>query len=499
MTSLQEKEPQLNLQVPETAHGGLLHDLFYQYEEEIFQQYLQQRSRKGYGGVVNLLGHLQSMERLSASSSSAGRLLEESGGSSGGGGETKVDTVNTLEKESRGGAGGSGSVGGSSSRLLMKDQVCLLVRSSASYYEKNYLVNRNTSLLERDSFYSYNNLIQSLLRQRDPHWTAFFYLIDSHQTFGPKLRLLIDQYHDPRLQFIRIRKRGKDLSTMSDLPAYCTDYVLQKVVQESSCSYIAVTNAINIYGSSVISNVRQSLSLYLQSYPILHTAKDEKQVEEKEQQLNHHHQRLHQVDPVDIFIAPMDSKDFMYKDHARRHFEPSAHGLCVSLIVSLHVNILGYLADIRPSVEEIPDIASVFFSRKRLLDEFQHGLHYGNLSSSLTRIMLDGSKNGHDRTFLHHLLDKRHWRAVHLPVDGLKSMVFSAPSPLWCIASGQTWFGHPLADYARCYSKETVREIALADGSTSPNFEWANPHLQICLHLNGKGFASVMHNKEIVF
>lgn len=78
-------------------------------------------------------------------------------------------------------------------------------------------------------------------------------------------------------------------------------------------------------------------------------------------------------------------------------------------------------------------------------------------------------------------------------------MVFSAPSPLWCIASGQTWFGHPLADYARCYSKETVREIALADGSTSPNFEWANPHLQICLHLNGKGFASVMHNKEIVF
>lgn len=28
-------------------------------------------------------------------------------------------------------------------------------------------------------------------------------------------------------------------------------------------------------------------------------------------------------------------------DHTRRHFEPSAHGLCVSLIVSLHINILG--------------------------------------------------------------------------------------------------------------------------------------------------------------
>lgn len=103
------------------------------------------------------------------------------------------------------------------------------------------------------------------------------------------------------------------------MPAYSTNYALQKVLQESSCSYIAITNAINIYGSSVIANVRQSLSLYLQSYPILHTTKDERQVDEKEQQLNHHRQRLHQVDPVDIFIAPMDSKDFMYQGKIDNH------------------------------------------------------------------------------------------------------------------------------------------------------------------------------------
>lgn len=38
-----------------------------------------------------------------------------------------------------------------------------------------------------------------------------------------------------------------------------------------------------------------------------------------------------------------------------------------------------------------------------------------------------------------------------LPLDGLSSIVFHGPSPLWCVASGNVWFDHRDVNQGRCF------------------------------------------------
>ena len=76
----------------------------------------------------------------------------------------------------------------------------------------------------------------------------------------------------------------------------------------------------------------------------------------------------------------------------------------------------------------------------------------GNFTDSI-RYPCASCKDGY---FIEHLTTVKGWKYVKLPIDGLKSLVFQGPSPLWCMAAGNVWFDFPDVSKVRCFTHRTV-------------------------------------------
>lgn len=302
LLKLNRNEPSPQLQAPETLRGGMLHDLQLQYEHEM----LTHHRSSGSGGA---------------------------------------DTEGKARQARR--------------------QVCVIVRGLPSLHLLNARITPNVSLSDRDYFHSYHHFIQSMFRQTDPNWMAFFYLLDDHQAFAPQLKQLLEGYTDPRLRFIGKSRRYRARNKTAALSTNNADFVLQRVLQQPNCKYISFSTGNNIYGSNVVESVQSAVARQADVYS---SATGSKQpLTAAQRAYNALTSSNLKADPVKMIVLPVDSKMYLYKEHAARDYKPSAEGACTSLIVSFHVNVLG----------TSPSPATSMFSFSlscRLSDSFQRPL-----------------------------------------------------------------------------------------------------------------------------
>lgn len=181
------------------------------------------------------------------------------------------------------------------------------------------------------------------------------------------------------------------------------------------------------------------------------------------------------------------------------------HTVCTALLTVLQVNTLGMAVQPRPILGKI-DLAGVFFDREQLVKE---GIFFSNFTNSL-KFPCTGCQDGY---FTEYLVQNRHWRYAQLPVDGkppfptlqcllltlsagLQSLVFHGPSPIWCLASGLVWFGHPHVSKARCFTPAVVNRLKVSDmkdhGLHNLHYDWAfyEEQKRVCLQYTMKGYAA---------
>ena len=80
---------------------------------------------------------------------------------------------------------------------------------------------------------------------------------------------------------------------------------------------------------------------------------------------------------------------------------------------------------------------------------------------------------------------------MKLPIDGLKSLVFQGPSPLWCLAAGNVWFDHPDVHKVRCFTHRTVHYLKTKEPKKAWKlYDWDNYRTKgtDCLRLASYGF-----------
>lgn len=337
-------------------------------------------------------------------------------------------------------------------------KVCLLVRTSSLNDAQ-----RNTSLLKKDVFTGLDNLITSLQRQTDDHWEAFFFITDS-MPFTSRLKAILASYKDDRLSFLHIHRRYRTQFTKEDAGYTATDAALRTILGRADCQWLSATNADNIYGSEIVERVRRAGTgaVGCNNDATLHATSGP---------------------PPDMILIPIDSRNFMDQDYQRRQLTRQWDQMCVGLESMLEINLLGFATQTRPVVGRV-DLAGVFFSRQRLQTE---NIFFGNFTLN-PKYPCKGCQDGY---LTHYLTTRRGWKYTKLPIDGLKSIVFHGPSPLWCIAAGHVWFSHPEVHKARCYSQRTVNTLGLMDNSSTKYFDWIHygKSERICLRLSEYGFA----------
>lgn len=100
-----------------------------------------------------------------------------------------------------------------------------------------------------------------------------------------------------------------------------------------------------------------------------------------------------------------------------------------------------------------------------------------------------------DGLFLQHLVRNKLWSYSRLPLDGLKSIVFTDSSPTLCVASGNVWFDYPKVEDAGCVSHKTLYVLSLRDASKNV-FDWQsfNDGDRLCLRLSNAGFSRRSEN-----
>lgn len=140
---------------------------------------------------------------------------------------------------------------------------------------------------------------------------------------------------------------------------------------------------------------------------------------------------------------------------------------CKALISSIELSITGLSVQTRPVVGRV-DLAAVFFSREKFAEE---NLFFGNFTDPV-HYPCSGCQDGY---LTEHLARKLRWSYLMLPIDGLRSLVFHGPSPLWCLASGNIWFDHKDVNQARCYSQQNIDLMRLIDNRLANRvFDWTH-------------------------
>lgn len=383
------------------------------------------------------------------------------------------------------------------------DKVCLLVRTSKWNDPPSTL-----PLLERDVFRGFGHFIRckppplvpcacvlcaltvlpALLRQTDNHWEAFFTVIDD-ESFA-NLQSILAAYNDSRLAVLPIEEAHRRPVSAQSLavppsplcslcclqytavdPGYtATDAAMAKLLKHKDCRWISVTDVGNIYGTEVIKRVRTAGSAH------------------------------------DMVMVPINSKNFMQQDDEKRNLI-RWNQMCMALTTQLEVSLLAYTAQPRPVVGKV-DLAGVFYDRIKLSGE---NLFFskrprpllsvccgliaiaGNFSNPL-RYPCTGCQGGYLTEFL---ATNRQWTYLRLPIDGMKSIVFHSPAPVWCAAAGWVWFSHPIGHKNKCFSQRTVNAIRQMDApraNYSQMFDWYafEKADRVCLRLSPNQF-----NKEI--
>lgn len=77
-------------------------------------------------------------------------------------------------------------------------------------------------------------------------------------------------------------------------------------------------------------------------------------------------------------------------------------------------------------------------------------------------------------------------------VEGLQSIVFHGPSPIWCVASGLVWFGHPNVNKARCFTHSVInrlRQMDTNENGADTSFDWGfhDAIKRVCLQFTPRG------------
>ncbi|RYY77549.1 hypothetical protein EON63_18545 [archaeon] len=99
-----------------------------------------------------------------------------------------------------------------------------------------------------------------------------------------------------------------------------------------------------------------------------------------------------------------------------------------------------------------------------------------------------------DGYFTEHLVQNRHWTYATLGIDGLQSIVYHGPSPLYCLAAGHVFFGHVHVNKARCFTRTVISKLHHLDSETDGEdrglFDWEDFERsgQYCLKLSRKGY-----------
>eukprot|EP01031_Cornospumella_fuschlensis_P027741 gene27741-33507_t len=553
MTAISIREG-LDLMIPEAYQGGLLHDLYLQHEAEIFgrEAGVTQVSAKrdtswklGSGeGVFDVNSMLRKIYLPPANITS--RDGDISGLSTGAGG-----SVTGVRQAGGGGLAGTVDWGG---RLRKGGQICLLVKSQAAWLDK---VNSTEEV--RDYFDTFHHHIRSLLRQSDPNWVAFYFLLDGGNIAGHGVRLksLLDSYGDSRLQHLKLRARlpkserdargSSSSSSSSSLPpdpTYLTELALHRTLLSPHCAYLSITDARTIYGRDVISQVRRvgkdkdkenyrrtvgaASSLYqshftppsqrrrltVENATNALSRNDGEEVEETRLRILQSQAEatfqdtwkeligVEQSVAPPVVIVPTDSHKPLYSVIRSRGEESLIHGPCVALIVTMQISVMG-MAGIPPP--ELLSMPSVFLQRDYMLHQ---RVSIGNFTALASNLRLPSSSSSSssstsspsqhssptpEQLYLSHLLAALPSRPHYLPLRSFSSLIFLAPSPLWCLGGGRVWLGHPHPDHARCYTQRALSLLALHDDPEHPKYEWNDGNRHLCLRYSAKGYAYFMH------
>lgn len=97
-----------------------------------------------------------------------------------------------------------------------------------------------------------------------------------------------------------------------------------------------------------------------------------------------------------------------------------------------------------------------------------------------------GCKEGKLLEYLIRFLNLSYYR---MPISGLKSLVFHAPSPTFCIAAGNVWMDLPNPSHSGCLTQGKAALLQSKDLKHTPLFDWRYFLLgRLCLRLTKFGY-----------
>mmetsp|Transcript_15846 Transcript_15846/g.26646 ORF Transcript_15846/g.26646 Transcript_15846/m.26646 type:complete len:344 (-) Transcript_15846:126-1157(-) len=322
-------------------------------------------------------------------------------------------------------------------------KVCLLVRSASIHGE---VASRRSRVVRMDL----KLLIDSLKRQSNPNWEAYFFLTDN-QPFEDELEDILGEADDPRFSYLHVDPSFRPKYDPADAGYTATDEALRQIVGKPQCRWLSVTNGDNAYGSSVINSV---LTMKPQSTT---------------GQIPH------------MYMTPIDSRNFALGEYKLKRAGRGGYqgwkDHCRDFEAKFQATMYGYTLRPHPWVGLV-DIAAVFFDR----DRFKAANTY---FSSFSNTQVNTCAGCHDGYFVDRMVHSNGWTYYQAEIEGLKSIIFHGPSPLHCVASGNVWFDHP--DKVECLSHKTVGQLY-----PSNLYDWSHyghaKGQKICLRLSEEGF-----------
>jgi len=339
-----------------------------------------------------------------------------------------------------------------SNRTERDKKVCFLVRT-ASMHDPLHDTNVYTLLDSQHILH----LVESLLRQNNPNWAAFFFPTDQ-VPFRKRLNEILGKFNDKRLVQVDVLQEYLPPFSSIDAGYTATDFVLKLLFDREECEWLTVTNADNVYGTEVIDRV-------LNTKPNSFTG-----------------------EMPDMVLAPLDSRNFDNQYSISRDEFGEWHYPCGNIVANTNFNLLAAAIQPLPMIGRV-DLASVFFKKEKWKSE---NVLFSNFTAD--HHICRGCQDG---MLAQYLVEIRFWKFQRLAIDGIKSIVMHGPSPTRCIASGMVWLDHPMVNSVGCLTQEAVRLIRLVDLHKSQQMlDWANfdrNDNRMCLRFSLGGYEKHKH------
>lgn len=236
-------------------------------------------------------------------------------------------------------------------------------------------------------------------------------------------------------------------------PGYsATDAGLRKLLYRKDCQWITVTDVGNIYGTEVIKRVRTVGAEH------------------------------------NMVMVPINSRKVLHNDDKGRGLVQWDQ-MCLALESQLEISLLAYTAQPRPVVGRM-ELSGVFYDRAKLAAE---NLFFNNFTHSWSRKCI-GCQGEY---FTEYIATSRQWSYLRLPIDGMQSIVFISPSPLWCVAAGMVWLSHPNEKKSKCFAQRAVdsmRRIDKQRSNATRMYGWSHFDKtdRVCLRLSRNQFSNAV-------